>query len=87
LGLIKSLGQPNIKITPDRAKLARYGLNTGDVDAVVQSAIGGNAIVQVYEGEKLFDLTVRWLPKYRSSLAAIREITVSTPDGAYIPLG
>ncbi|MGA2448072.1 MAG: CusA/CzcA family heavy metal efflux RND transporter [Polyangiaceae bacterium] len=87
LGLFKSLGQPNIKITPDRSKLARYGLNTGDVNAVVQSALGGNAIVQVYEGEKVFDLTVRWLPQYRSSLEAIREITVSTPDGTYIPLG
>jgi cobalt-zinc-cadmium resistance protein CzcA len=87
LGLFKSLGQPNIKITPERSKLARYGLNTGDVNAVVQSALGGNAIVQVYEGEKLFDLTVRWLPEYRSSLEAIREITVFTPDGTYIPLG
>ncbi len=87
LGVIKSLGQPNIKITPDRKKLARYGLNTGDVDAVVQSAVGGNAVVQVYEGEKLFDLTVRWLPRYRSSIEAMREITVFTPDGTNIPLG
>ena len=87
LGLFKSLGQPNIKITPDRAKLARYGLNTGDVNAVVQSALGGNAVVQVYEGEKMFDLTVRWLAQYRSSLEAIRQITVSSPDGTYIPLG
>jgi len=87
LGMLKSLGQPNIKITPDRKKLARYGLNTGDVDAVVQSAVGGNAITQVYEGEKVFDLTVRWMPKYRTSLEAIREITVSTPDGVYVPLG
>jgi heavy metal efflux system protein len=87
LGVIKSLGQPNIKITPDRAKLSRYGLNTGDVNNVVQSAIGSNAVVQVYEGEKMFDLTVRWLPKYRSSPEAIGEITVYTPDGMYIPLG
>jgi cobalt-zinc-cadmium resistance protein CzcA len=87
LGLFKSLGQPNIKITPDRVQLARYGLNTGDVNNVVQSAIGGNAITQVYEGEKLFDLAVRWHPRYRSSLEAIREITVFTPDGYYIPLG
>ena len=87
LGLIKSLGQPNIKITPDRKKLARYGLNTGDVDLVVQSALGGNAIVEVYEGEKMFDLTVRWMPQYRESLEAMREITVPTPDGTYIPLG
>jgi heavy metal efflux system protein len=87
LGHFQSMGQPNIKITPNRDLCARYGLNTGDVDAVVQAAIGGQAVVQVYEGEKHFDLTVRWKPQYRMSLEAIREITVSTPDGAQLPLG
>jgi cobalt-zinc-cadmium resistance protein CzcA len=87
LGHFHSMGQPNIKITPNRDLCARYGLNTGDVDAIVQAAIGGQAIVQVYEGEKHFDLTVRWKPQYRMSLEAIREITVSTPDGTQLPLG
>jgi heavy metal efflux system protein len=87
LGHFKSMGQPNIKITPDREKCARYGLNTGDIDAVIQAAIGGQAVVQVYEGERHFDLTVRWKPQYRMSLEAIREITVATPDGAQLPLG
>ncbi|HXX65842.1 MAG TPA: efflux RND transporter permease subunit, partial [Polyangiaceae bacterium] len=92
LGLFRSLGQPNVKITPNRRELARYGLNTGDVANVVQSALGGLTgngapIVEVYEGDKFFDLTVRWKEQYRSSLEAIREITVSTPSGAYIPLG
>jgi cobalt-zinc-cadmium resistance protein CzcA len=92
LGLFPSLGQPDVKITPDRAQLARYGLNTGDVANVIQSALGGLTgngapIVEVYEGDKFFDLTVRWQEKYRSSIEAIREITVSTPAGAYIPLG
>jgi len=71
---------------PDRLACARYGLNTGDVDAVIQAAIGGQAVTQVYEGEKHFDLTVRWLEPYRSSIEAIREITVGTPNGAQIPL-
>ena len=87
LGHFESMGQPNIRITPRREVCARYGLNTGDVDAVIQAAIGGQAVVQVYEGEKHFDLTVRWKPQYRTSLEAIREITVSTPDGAQLPLG
>jgi cobalt-zinc-cadmium resistance protein CzcA len=87
LGMMSSLGQPNIKITIDRAACARYGLNTGDVDAVVQAAIGGQAVTQVYEGEKHFDLTVRWLEPYRSSVPAIRAITVPAPDGAQIPIG
>jgi cobalt-zinc-cadmium resistance protein CzcA len=87
LGHFKSLGQPDMKITPDRAACARYGLNTGDIEAVVQAAVGGQAVTQVYEGEKHFDLTVRWLEPYRNSIEAIREITVSTPDGSNVPLG
>ena len=86
LGLLRSLGQPSIKIVPDRVQAARYGLNTGDIEAVVQAAIGGQAVTQVFEGEKSFALTVRWLPQYRGDLAAIRRITVSSPDGSQIPL-
>jgi heavy metal efflux system protein len=87
LGLFRSMGQPSVKIVPDRVALQRYGLNTGDVEAVVAAAIGGQAVTQVYEGEKSFDLTVRWKPEYRTGLSAIRQITVSSPDGSQIPLG
>jgi cobalt-zinc-cadmium resistance protein CzcA len=87
LGMFSSLGQPGVTITPDRALCARYGLNTGDVEAVVQGAIGGQAVTQVYEGEKRFDLVVRWADPYRQDLAAIRRIAVASPDGSQIPLG
>jgi cobalt-zinc-cadmium resistance protein CzcA len=87
LGMFSSMGQPSIVITPDRQACARYGLNTGDVEGVIQAAMGGQAVTQVYEGEKRFDLTVRWLEKYRSSLESIRELTISTPDGMRVPLG
>jgi heavy metal efflux system protein len=87
LGVFATLGQPSLTIVPDRAQCARYGLNTGDVEAVVAAAIGGQAVTQVFEGEKSFALTVRWQAPYRSSLAAIRAITVSAPDGSAIPLG
>jgi cobalt-zinc-cadmium resistance protein CzcA len=87
LAMFHSLGQPSIRITPDRAACARYGLNTGDVEQVIQAALGGQAQTQVYEGEKYFDLTVRWLPQYRQSLDAMRAIPVNTPDGSSIPLG
>jgi cobalt-zinc-cadmium resistance protein CzcA len=87
LGMFSSMGQPSVVITPDRVTCARYGLNTGDVEAVVQAAMGGLAVTQVYEGEKRFDLTVRWLEQYRSSLESIRELTISTPAGGTIPLG
>jgi cobalt-zinc-cadmium resistance protein CzcA len=86
LGVFRSLGQPNIRITPDREKCGRYGLNVGDVEAVVSAAIGGQAVTQVYQGEKHFDLVVRWSARYRQDIAAIRSILVSTPDGAQVPL-
>jgi cobalt-zinc-cadmium resistance protein CzcA len=87
LGLVPSLGQPSVDIVPDREACGRYGLNTGDVETVVAAAIGGQTVTQVFEGEKNFALTVRWQAPYRSSLAAIRAITVSTPDGSQVPLG
>jgi cobalt-zinc-cadmium resistance protein CzcA len=87
LGVFRSLGQPAIRITPSRTAAGRYGLNTGDVAAVIQAAIGGLAITQVYEGEKHFELTVRWAEAYRRDQRAIRAIMVATPDGAQVPLG
>jgi cobalt-zinc-cadmium resistance protein CzcA len=87
LGMFRSLGQPDLKITPDRERCGRYGLNVGDVGSVVQAAIGGQAVTQVYEGEKKFDLVVRWAEPYRKDLRAIRQILVPAPDGAQIPLG
>ena len=87
LALFRSLGQPSIKIVPDRALCARYGLNTGDVEAVVLAAVGGQTVTQVYEGEKHFDLTVRWAERYRANVDVIRQITVATPDNNQIPLG
>ena len=82
----RSLGQPNLTITPDRASCGRYGLNAGDVAAVVQAAIGGQAVTQVLEGDRRFDLIVRWKPQFRESLDAISQIRVYTPSGTLIPL-
>ena len=87
LGMFHSLGQPDVKIAPDRERCGRYGLNVGDVAAIVQAAIGGQAVTQVYEGEKKFDLVVRWAQPFRKDLRAIRQILVPAPDGAQIPLG
>ena len=87
VGLFSSLGQPNITISVDRPQAARYGLNTGDIATVIQAAIGGQAVTQVFEGEKRFDVVVRWSEPYRRTVEAIRQITVATPDGSQIPLG
>src|SRR5256712_1048249 len=86
LGVLKLLGQPNLLIEVDRNACARYGVLVSDVNAVVQAAIGGQAVTQVLEGERRFDLVVRFLPQYRQDLEAISQIQVSTPDGTRIPL-
>ncbi|HKT36630.1 MAG TPA: efflux RND transporter permease subunit, partial [Nitrospira sp.] len=86
LGVLHLLGQPNLIIEVNRQECARYGLQVGDVNDVIQAAIGGQAVTQVYEGEKWFDLVVRFLPDYRRDNEAIGQILVSTPDGAKIPI-
>lgn len=83
-------GQPNLNIKIDREKTARYGLNTGDVNAVVQATLGGTNATTVLEGDRQFALAVRLEPKYRSSIDAIKTVKIAyqTPSGtnAYIPL-
>jgi heavy metal efflux system protein len=90
LGVFPVLGQPNLNIKIDRTKVARYGLNTGDVAAVIKAAVGGAVATTVLEGERQFDVAVRYPPGYRDSIEKIRNIKVAcqTPSGAntYIPL-
>jgi cobalt-zinc-cadmium resistance protein CzcA len=86
LGIFRLVGQPNLLIQVDREASARYGLRVSDVNAVVQAAVGGQAVTQVFEGERLFDLVVRFLPEFRRDAEAIGNILVSTPEGARIPL-
>lgn len=87
LGLVRTLGQPDLQITPDRELCARYGLNVGDVETVIQTAVGGQAVTQVFEGEKRFDLVVRWKEEFRSDVGRLKEILVGTPDGGQVALG
>src|ERR1700743_3604794 len=77
LGIFHVLGQPNLDIKIDRAKAARYGLNTGDVNTVIQAAMGGAVASQVLEGDRSFNLTVRLAPQYRNNLEAIGNIKVA----------
>ena len=90
LGIFHVLGQPNLDIKIDRTRAARYGLNSGDVNTVIQAAMGGAVASQVLEGDRSFNLTVRLAPQFRSSTEAIGDIKVGyqTASGAnaYIPL-
>ena len=79
LAVLRSLGQPTIRIDVDRSRAARYGLAPGDVNAVVQTAIGGQSAGDLYEGtsDRHFPMMVRLASPYRENLAVIRRIPVA----------
>jgi heavy metal efflux system protein len=90
IGIFHVQGQPNLNVKVDRAKAARYGLNTGDVNTVIQAALGGAVATTLLESDRSWNVQVRLPPEYRSSLEAVRTIKVGyqTPAGvnAYVPL-
>jgi cobalt-zinc-cadmium resistance protein CzcA len=86
LTVVRELGQPSLVIDADRQKIARFGINVSDVEAVVQAAVGGQTATQVVQGEKLFDLVVRMESQYRSTAGDISNLLVPTPTGQQIPL-
>ncbi len=82
LSVLNSLGQPTVRIDIDRVKAARFGLAPGDINAVVQAAIGGQAAGNLYEpgSDRNYPIVVRLSPDYRDSLDAIRRITIGAPN-------
>jgi cobalt-zinc-cadmium resistance protein CzcA len=86
LTVVRELGQPSLLVEVDQNKIARYGINVADVEAVVQAAVGGQAATQVIQGEKLFDLVVRMRPEFRENAQQIGNLLVGTPAGQQIPL-
>ena len=79
-------GQPYLTIRADRARIARLGLNVEDVQDVVEVAIGGKTVTLIYEGDKFFDLQLRYPEGKRDSLEAVGAILIRTPGGAWLPL-
>jgi cobalt-zinc-cadmium resistance protein CzcA len=90
LGIFHVQGQPNLNVKVNREKAARYGLNTGDVNTVIQAAMGGAIATTLLEGDRSWNVQVRLPPENRASLEAVGNIKVGyqTPNGtnAYIPL-
>jgi cobalt-zinc-cadmium resistance protein CzcA len=84
--LVQELGQPSLTVTVDRAKLARYGLSSDDVNSLINAAVGGSATTQVVQGERTFDLVVRLQDQYRSNPNQIGNILIATPGGQQVPL-
>jgi heavy metal efflux system protein len=86
LGLFRVIGQPNLNFTVDRSKAARYQMNVTDVQDAVQTAVGGNAVTQVLQGEQRYDLVLRYLPQDRDTKEAIENIRLVSPSGERVSL-
>jgi len=86
LGLFRVIGQPNLNFTMDRDAAARYGLNVSDVQDAIQTAVGGNAVSQVLQGERRYDLVPRYTAPYRDTQEAIANIRLLAPTGERVSL-
>jgi cobalt-zinc-cadmium resistance protein CzcA len=86
LGLFRVIGQPNLNFTVDRQAAARYGINVSDIQDAIQTAVGGNAVSQVLQGEAHYDLAVRYQDAYRNTPEAIRNIRLLSPSGEHVSL-
>jgi cobalt-zinc-cadmium resistance protein CzcA len=86
LGILRVLGQPNLNVTVDRNAAARYQINVSDIQDAIQTAVGGNALTQVLQGEARYDLVMRYLPQYRDTKEAIENIRLSSPSGERVSL-
>jgi cobalt-zinc-cadmium resistance protein CzcA len=86
LGVLRVLGQPNLNVTVDRDQAARYQINVSDVQDAIQTAVGGNALTQVLQGEARYDLVLRYLPQYRNNKEAIENIRLLAPTGERVSL-
>ena len=84
--VVRELGQPSLIVTPNRERIAEYGLNVDDVNTMVETAMGGKAASQVIQGERQFDLIVRMQEPYRKDADAIRNLLIATPNGQHLPL-
>jgi len=86
IGVLQVTGQPDLDVTVDRAKAARWGINVADVQDAVQTAVGGTALTQVLRGEEAYNLTLRYLPQYRDTREAIANIRLMSPTGERVSL-
>ncbi len=86
LGLFRVIGQPNLNFTVDRAAAARYQINVADVQDAIQTAVGGNPVSQVLQGEQRYDLVLRYEAPYRDTKEAIENIRLLSPSGERVSL-
>jgi cobalt-zinc-cadmium resistance protein CzcA len=86
LGVLRNLGQPELRIELDQQKMAMYGVNSADANAVIEMALGGKAATQLYEGERKFDIRIRYDKAFRDAEDKIAQLRIPTQDSTRIPL-
>ena len=86
LGVIKNIGQPELDIDLDQTKMGLYGVSTADANAVIEMAIGGKAVSQLYEGVRKFDIRIRFPENFRESETDIGDLLVPTQSGSKVPV-
>ncbi len=86
LGVLRDMGQPELQINLNQEKMAQYGVTAADANAVIETAIGGKAATQIYEGERKFDLRIRYPDNFRNNIAAIGDLRVPSISGNKVPL-
>ncbi|HXO74911.1 MAG TPA: efflux RND transporter permease subunit, partial [Puia sp.] len=86
LGVIRNIGQPELDIDLDQSKMALYGVQTADTNAVIEMAIGGKAVSQLYEGIRKFDIRIRFPEQFRTTQDDIGNLLVPTQTGSKVPI-
>jgi cobalt-zinc-cadmium resistance protein CzcA len=86
LGIFRVVGQPKDNFEVDREAAARYQLNVADVQDAINTAVGGNALTQVLQGEARYDLVLRCLPRFRNTKEAIENVRLLSPTGERVSL-
>lgn len=86
VNVFRSIGLPELQIKLDESRMARYAVSMRDAQSVVEMAIGGKAATQFYEGERTFDVSLRFQKEYRDNEDRIANIQIPTMDGKYVPL-
>jgi cobalt-zinc-cadmium resistance protein CzcA len=86
LGVIRNIGQPELDIDLDQGKMALYGVSTADANAVIEMAIGGKAVTQLYEGMRKFDIRIRFPEEFRATQNDIGNLLVPTQSGSKVPV-
>ena len=86
VNVFRSIGLPELQIKLEESRMARYAVSMADAQAVVEMAIGGKAASKFYEGERIFDIQLRFQKEYRDDEDKIGNILIPTMDGKYVPL-